>query len=326
MLILTQGDVERLLPMPACISLMGEALAARARGEAVQPLRTILRVPGGAGLLGSMPAYVASPPALGVKVIAVYSGNEAAGLASHQGGVLSIDPATGALDAILEGGAVTAIRTAAVSGVATDRLALPGADDVAILGAGVQGATHLDAIHAVRPIRRLRIWNRTPARARVLADRAQQRHGIHAEVAPTAESAARGAAIICTVTHSREPILKGEWLAPGAHLNVVGSSTPDAREVDTEAVRRAMLFVDARESALNEAGDLLIPIAEGAVNQEHIRAELGDVLIGRHPGRQSSAEITLFKSLGLGIEDVATARFVVAEARRLGVGREVSLF
>ena len=326
MLILTHGDVERLLPMPACISLMAEALSARARGEAVQPLRTILRVPGGAGLLGSMPAYVGSPPALGVKVIAVYSGNEAAGLASHQGAVLSINPATGTLDAVLEGGAVTAIRTAAVSGVATGRLALPDADDVAILGAGVQGATHLDAIQAVRPIRRLRIWNRTPARAESLAAIAMQRHGIHAEVAATPEAAVRGATIICTVTHSREPILEGKWLIPGAHLNVVGSSTPDAREVDTEAVRRAKLFVDARESALNEAGDLLIPIAEGAVDQDHISAELGDVLIGRHPGRQSPAEITLFKSLGLGIEDVASARFVVAEARRLGAGREVSLF
>jgi len=184
LLVLTHAEVERLLPMPACVALMAKALAVRARGEAVQPLRTILRVPGGAGLLGSMPAYVASPPALGVKVIAVYSGNEAAGLASHQGAVLSIDPATGSLDAILEGGAVTAIRTAAVSGVATDRLALPGADDVALLGAGVQGATHLDAIHAVRPIRRLRIWNRTPARAQALADRARQRHGIPAEVLP----------------------------------------------------------------------------------------------------------------------------------------------
>jgi len=326
LLILTRGDVERLLSMPACIALMAETLSARARGETVQPLRTILRVPGGAGLLGSMPAYIASPPALGVKVIAVFAGNHAAGLDSHQGGVLSIDPATGALDALLEAGAVTAIRTAAVSGVATDRLALPDADDVAILGAGVQGATHLDAIHAVRPIRRLRIWNRTPGRAVALAERALLRYGLTAEVAATAEAAARGATIICTLTQAREPILKGDWLAPGAHVNAVGSSTPDARELDTAAVRRAALFVDARESALAEAGDILIPIAEGVIGPDHVRAEVGDVLIGRHPGRQSAGEITLFKSLGLGIEDVAAARFVVAEARRAGVGQEVSLF
>lgn len=326
MLILTRRDVERLLPMPACIRLMAETLSARARGEVVQPLRTIIRIPGGTGLFGTMPAFVASPPALGVKVIAVYPGNHDAGLDSHQGAVLSINPDTGTLDALLEAGAVTAIRTAAVSGAATDLLALPGADDVALLGAGVQGATHLDAIHAVRPIRRLRIWNRTPARAEALAERARKRHGITAEIAPSAEAAVRGAAIICTLTQAREPIVKGDWLAPGAHVNAVGSSTPDARELDTAAVRGAMLFVDARESALSEAGDLLTPIAEGAVGPEHIRAEVGEVLIGRHPGRQSAGEITLFKSLGLGIEDVAAARFVVAEARRLGAGQEVSLF
>jgi ornithine cyclodeaminase/alanine dehydrogenase-like protein (mu-crystallin family) len=142
----------------------------------------------------------------------------------------------------------------------------------------------------------------------------------------TAEAAVHGASIICTVTQARQPILEGEWLAPGAHINAVGSSTPDARELDTSAVRRAALFVDAKESTLNEAGDILTPIAEGAIGPDHIRAELGELLIGGHPGRQSSGEITLFKSLGLGIEDVAAARFVVAEARRLGMGQEVSLF
>jgi len=309
--------------MSVCITLMRDALAARARGEAVQPLRTVMRIPDGAGLMATMPAWVGGPPALGVKVISVFSGNRALGQDSHQGAVLCLDPATGTLQALVEAGAVTAIRTAAVSGVATERLALPDANDLAILGAGVQAASHLAAMCAVRPIRRVRIWNRTEAGARALAAQTGARHGIEVLVADSPPAAVRGAEIICTVTAAREPIIEGAWLAAGAHVNAVGSSTPDARELDTETIRRARVFVDARESALNEAGDLLLALSEGLDRVEPIQAELGDVLIGRDPGRQSATEVTLFKSLGLGIEDVAAARYIVEEARRLGVGQEV---
>jgi ornithine cyclodeaminase len=325
MLILTRGDVERLLPMKACISLMADALAARARGNAVQPLRTILRLPDGSGLMGAMPAWVGNPSALGVKIVSIFPANAAAGRDSHQGAVLLIDATSGVLLAVLEAGAVTAIRTAAVSGVATDRLARPGADDLAILGAGVEATTHLAAISAVRTLSRVRIWNRTPARAERLVRLAAEWHGLRAEVCATAEAAVRGASIVCTTTASKQPVLEGRWLAPGVHINAVGSSTKDARELDSDLVRRATLFVDARESALNEAGDLLVPMAEGLVGPDHIAAELGEVLIGQHPGRRADEEITLFKSLGLGIEDVASARFVVSEAERLGVGQRASL-
>jgi ornithine cyclodeaminase len=325
MLILTRGDVERLLPMKACISLMADALAARARGNAVQPLRTILRLPDGSGLMGAMPAWVGNPSALGVKIVSIFPANAAAGRDSHQGAVLLIDATSGVLLAVLEAGAVTAIRTAAVSGVATDRLARPGADDLAILGAGVEATTHLAAISAVRTLSRVRIWNRTPARAERLVRLAAERHGLRVEVCATAEAAVRGASIVCTTTASKQPVLEGRWLAPGVHINAVGSSTKDARELDSDLVRRATLFVDARESALNEAGDLLVPMAEGLVGPDHIAAELGEVLIGQHPGRRADEEITLFKSLGLGIEDVASARFVVSEAERLGVGQRASL-
>lgn len=325
MLILSRADVERLLPMPACVGLMADALAARARGNAVQPLRTILRLPDGSGLMATMPACVGTPAALGVKIVSVFPGNAAAGLDSHQGAVLLVDSTSGILLAVLEAGSITAIRTAAVSGVATDRLAVAEADDLAILGAGVQGESHLAAVHAVRKLRRIRIWNRTPARAAELVRVASERHGLTAEVSTSPEAAVRDASIICTTTSSRQPVVERRWVAPGAHINAVGSSTPQARELESALVRDATLFVDARESALNEAGDILTPMAEGMFDADHIAAELGEVLIGGHPGRQSADEITLFKSLGLGIEDVAAARFVVAEAERLGAGTEVEL-
>jgi len=326
LLVLTHSDVLKLLPMRICIDLMADALAARARGEAIQPLRTPVHLPDGSGLMVTMPAWVGSAsPALGVKVISVFPGNRERGEDSHQGAVLAVDPDTGALLALLEAGAVTAVRTAAVSAVATRQLALAGAMDLAILGAGVQAVTHLEAMCAVRPIRHVRIWNRTPAPAASLAQMAREKFGLAAEVVNGPKEAVSGATIICTVTGAPEPILKGDWLSPGSHINAVGSSVASTRELDSDAVARASLFVDSRESALNEAGDLLIPIQEGRVTQAHIQAELGDVLIGRHPGRTSPSEITLFKSLGLGIEDVAAARYVVEQAKRAGAGTEVPL-
>jgi ornithine cyclodeaminase len=324
MLVLTRTEVERLLPMRVCIDLMTQALSARARGDAIQPLRTIIRLPDGSGILASMPAWVGTPAALGVKVISVFPGNHAQGRDSHQGGVLYLDPHTGELDAILEAGAITAIRTAAVSGVATRHLARSDAGDVAILGAGVQAFTHLQAMREVRKLRRVRIWNRSQERAARLVARVEQSLGIQAEIMPSAEAAVRDADIVCAVTAAREPVLRGDWLSAGAHLNAVGSSVAEARELDTAAVARARLFVDARESALHEAGDLLIPIREGRLTADHIVAELGEVLIGR-PGRRDQQEITLFKSLGLGIEDVAAAGYLVTEARRAGAGQEVRL-
>ncbi|HTO73581.1 MAG TPA: ornithine cyclodeaminase family protein [Gemmatimonadales bacterium] len=325
MLILNKAEVTRLLPMKECIRLMSEALAQRAGGQAVQPLRTILRLPDGSGLMGTMPAAIGSPAALGVKIVTVFPGNAAAGRDSHQGAVLLMDPDSGVLAAVLEAGAVTAIRTAAVSGVATEWLARRDADDLAILGAGVQAETHLDAVNTVRHLRRVRIWNRTPERAAKLVRHAIERHSLVAEVCPTVEAAVRGASIICTTTASTGPLLMSSWVAAGAHINAVGSSTKNARELESALVQRSVLFVDARESALNEAGDILTPMAEGLFRADHIAAELGEVLIGQHRGRESADAVTLFKSLGLGIEDVAAARFVVAEAERLGVGQRAEL-
>jgi ornithine cyclodeaminase len=311
--------------MKECIRLMGAALAARARGETLQPPRTALRLADGSGAMLTMPAWVGTPATLGVKVISVFPENLRRGKESHQGAVLSIDPTTGEILALLEGGAVTAIRTAAVSAVATDLLARADADDLAILGTGVQAKTHLQAMCIVRQIRRIRVWGRSHGRARQFAESTTAPPGVEIEVMPSAQAAVAGASIICTVTASSTPVLEGEWIAEGAHLNAVGAHTPETRELDTAAVTRSRIFVDARESALSEAGELLIPITEGRLSRTDIQAELGEVILGTHPGRGSSGEITLFKSLGLGIEDVVAAWHVVAEARRLHVGIEVPL-
>ena len=323
-LVLSEADVYRTLSMRECLTLMRDALGALTLGKAFVPLRMVVRLPDGSGLLGIMPGHLSEgvdgKPALGMKAIAIFPRNAARGLDTHQGAVLLLDPDSGRLEAVLEAGAVTAIRTAAVSAVATDLLARKDAGDLAILGAGVQGRTHLEAIAAVRPLRRARIWSRTPERAHNFVTEERHRYAFPIEAVPTAEAAARDADIIVTVTASPDPVLLGAWVRRGAHVNAVGSSLPTNRELDTACVCAARIFVDRRESALAEAGDLLIPIREGAISPDQIVGELGDVLIGKVPGRRADDELTLFKSLGLAVEDVAAAAHVVRRAREVGAG------
>ncbi len=312
--IFNQDAVRRLLPMSQCIEVMERALGALAAGAAVQPLRCAMPLPGRAGLLGVMPGFLGEPPVLGIKVLTVFPGNAARGLDSHQGAVLLFDPGDGRLLAIMDATEITAIRTAAVSAVATRHLARRDAGDLVILGTGTQAETHLESIALVRPLRRIRVWARDPRRCERFAERATRRGGPRVEPAASARDAARGADIICTVTASREPVLMGQWIEPGAHVNAVGACVPAARELDTAAVVRGRLFCDRRESALHEAGDLLIPIAEGALTASHIAGELGDVLLGRVTGRTDDAQVTIFKSLGLAVEDLAAAIHIYGRA------------
>jgi len=307
------------------MAAMREALMALARGEAILPLRQALRLPDGRGVFAVMPAYLGTCGAIGLKAITVFPANHGTEYDSHQGAVLLFEGERGRLLAVMDASSITAIRTAAVSGVATRLLARQDACELAILGAGVQARTHLEAMRIVRPIRRVRVFSRDGARVRAFAEEAAKRHGIAVEPAPTAQDAVAGADIVCTVTSSPEPVLKGEWLATGAHINAVGASLPHCRELDTTAVVRSRLFVDRRESALNEAGDFLIPKREKAIGDDHIQAEIGEVLLGQQPGRHSNAEITLFKSLGLAVEDVAAAHLVYRSAERTGAGAWVEL-
>lgn len=327
-LIVSHGDVERLLPMPECITLMADALAATARGDALLPLRQIIRLPGGRNALGVMPAVlggVAGSQAVGAKIITIFPENAATPYDSHIGVVLYFDDTHGRLLAIIDASAVTAIRTAAVSGLATRLLALPSAWDLAIVGAGVQGMTHLEAMLAVRPITRVRLWSRGAARGASFARWAERRLGVTVEICDSAESAVRDAQIVCTVTASRDPVVHGAWLAPGVHVNAVGAAVPDARELDTQAVVQSRLFVDRIESTMHEAGDFLIPRDEGAIDDTHILGELGALVVGTVRGREHDADRTLFKSLGLAVEDVAAARFIHARALADGSGTWVDI-
>jgi alanine dehydrogenase len=323
-LIVNQREVPELLPMQECIDVMADALSALGRGEAVMPLRSIVSLPDGSGLLASMPSMLPSAGVMGIKVITVFPGNEG-DLESHQGAVLLFEAEQGRPLAIIDASEVTAIRTAAVSGLATRLLARPDAGDVAILGSGTQARTNLEAMLAVRDVRRIRAWSRTREHADRFAEQESSRHGVRVEVSATAQEAVEGADIVCTTTSATEPVIQGRWLSPGTHVNAVGFSGPTGRELDTEAMVRARLFADRRESILHEAGDFLIPKSEGAVGDDHVVAELGEVILGKVEGRTSPDEITVFESLGLAIEDLAAADHVYRRAVEKGMGARVEL-
>ena len=313
-LVITQAQVIQLLPMDACIQVMEQAFRALAGGETLQPLRQVMLLPDKNGLMATMPAYLGGVEAMGLKAISVFPGNHATSFDSHQGVVLLFETRNGRLLAILDATAITAIRTAAVSALATRLLARPDSGELAILGSGTQARNHLEAMLLARPFRRVRVWSRQFEHAVRFAEREAQRGGVPVEAVPSAQAAVDGADVICTTTSAAEPVLLGEWLAPGCHLNAVGSSTASVRELDTLAVTRSRLFVDRLESALNEAGELLSAMNAGAVGSDHIQGELGDLLMGKVQGRRSADEITLFKSLGLAIEDLAAAHFVYQKA------------
>ena len=317
-LVLSEEDVRDVLDMESCIAAMEDVLAALERDELTMPLRFVVRS-GGEQLMGLMPAHRGGDvPLFSLKEIVIAPGNSARGLDPHQGAVLLHDGETGVLQAVVNASAITEIRTAAVSAVATKLLARPGARTVAILGSGVQGRSHAVAMRSVIEDAELRIWSRTPAHAEALALES------HAVVCQTVEEALDGADVICTCTSSRDPIVRRASLAPGAHVNAVGSSIPSARELDADVVAEASLFVDRRESTLNESGDYLSAVAEKGIGPDHIVAELGELLVGRHPGRRNDDELTVFKSLGVAVEDLAAAALCVERARDHGVGAEVA--
>jgi ornithine cyclodeaminase len=292
------------------MEVMAETLKMLSRGNAVNPLRQAMWLPDKSGLIGMMPAYLGDTKVMGLKAISVFPGNHTTDYDSHQGTVMLFETVNGRLLAMMDASKITAIRTAAVSGVATRLLAREDASDLAILGSGVQAGTHLEAMRIARKINTVRVWSQHFDHAQKFADQASAEHGIPVGNFETVQETVDGADIICTVTSATEPILRNDWISPGTHINAVGSSVAFSRELDTATVVKSKLFVDRRESTLNEAGDFLFPKKEGAIGDDHIRGEIGDILLDRIGGRTSPEEVTLFKSLGLAAEDVAAAHYI----------------
>ncbi|MCL5951582.1 MAG: ornithine cyclodeaminase family protein [Chloroflexi bacterium] len=322
-LVLSHSEVEQLLPMNECVEVMAEALAALAKGEMFLPLRMIVNPPAAAGMLGLMPAYRSGEDgaaAYGVKAVCVFPGNSAMGKDMHQGCVLLFSGETGEPLAVVNASAITSIRTGAVSAVATRLLARPDASDLAIVGAGTQGRAHLAAMACVRPLKRVRVADHNVERAKAFAKEMGARFSFPVEYVDSVQSAVRGADLIVTVTSSSEPVLKREWVSAGTHINAVGASFRNAREIDTATVAASRFFGDRRESTLNESGDYLFAAQDGAIGPDHIQGEIGEILIGTKEGRTSPDQITLFKALGLAVEDLAAAAHVYANAAHNGAG------
>jgi len=309
-LIVNHQEVKQWLPMSECMDVMVETLRMLSRGNAVNPLRHAMWLPDKSGLIGMMPAYLEDAGVMGLKAISVFPGNHTSDYDSHQGTVLLFETKNGRLLAMMDASKITAIRTAAVSGVATRLLAREDASELAILGSGVQAKTHLEAMQVARQITGVRVWSQHFDHAQQFSDQTSADDTITIRAFDTVKAAVDGADIICTVTSATEPILRGDWLSPGTHINAVGSSVAFARELDTAAVVKSKLFVDRKESTLNEAGDFLFPKKEGAIGDGHIRGEIGDILLDKIDARASSEDITLFKSLGLAAEDVASAHYI----------------
>jgi alanine dehydrogenase len=322
---LSKSDIARALPMAEAIQCMKDAFAQVSLGQAVMPPRQHLAIPEHQANVLFMPSYLPQGGHLGLKLITLCDGNPGRGLPRIQALVLLFDAATGRPRAVLDGAVLTAIRTGAASGAATDVLARADARIVAVLGSGVQARTQLEAVRAVRAIQEVRVFDLNQASARAFADDMQAVTGLPIQVASSAGQAVNGADVVCAATTSRTPVFADADLSPGVHINAIGSYQPAVQEVPAETVIRAKVVVDHRESALAETGDLLIPIGRGLFSPDRIHAELGEIVVGRRPGRQSAQEITLFKSVGLAVQDAAAAAYAVEAAERLGLGAVVQL-
>jgi alanine dehydrogenase len=319
-ILLTEQDVRVVLSMDDLIPAMEAALAQFSTGGVTQPVRTVLPV-ADQGFLGVMPAYASNPAALGTKLVTVFGGNAAVDLPTHLATIVLLDPETGALLAVMDGRYITEARTAAVSAASAKHLARGEAGVLAILGSGVQARSHLEALRRVRRLTDVRVWS--PSRERRERFAVEMRPQIEAPIraAASADAAVEGADVIAVVTSSREPVLRSSQVADGAHICAVGACRPDQREMDTALVSRGRLYVDSRAGALAEAGDIVMPIAEGALEASAIVGELGEVFAGRAPGRTSPRDVTIFKSLGMAVEDLAAARLAFERAAGRGLGR-----
>ena len=323
--VLSGADVRRALPMAEAVAAMKEAFRELSAGKAVAPPRTRMRIEEGRGDVLVMPAYSPSASRVGLKVITLFERNRDLGLPFIQALALVLDGGTGTPLAVMDGTALTAIRTGAASGAATDLLARRDVRKVAVFGAGLQARSQLEAVRAVRPLVEAAVFDPDRARAAEFAAWAGRELGLAASAAATPAEALSGAGVVCTATTSGTPVFADGDLAAGVHINAVGSYKPRIREVPPETVVRALVFVDEREAAWEEAGDLIMPLESGLITRGHVRAELGEVVAGDKPGRLRADDVTLFKSVGLAVQDLAAAARALANAETLGLGTSVRL-
>jgi ornithine cyclodeaminase len=325
MRVLKASDVEALLPMEICIELMAGAMQRVSEGRVVLPLRQFMPIPGTTGRLGLMPGYLAEPECFGLKIVSKFDRAAGSIHGSHVGAVMLFDAQEGVPLALLEGGTLTAIRTAATSALATRILARADAKTLLVCGTGEEAWRHIQALRHVRPFDRVLIWGRSAARVDALVSRARQTLDCDCTRSPDLAVALRSADVVCTTTSATEPYLAGRWLPEGIHLNLVGSAVAQFAEVDGEAVRRSRFYVDFRVAALQQAGELLAAIRCGVVDATHIVGEIGEVLLGTVPGRRTAEEITLYKSLGVAAQDLAAAHYLYQHAEATGAGVQLEL-
>lgn len=322
LLVINAEEVGKLLPMARCIDLMEQAMVAASAGEVAAPQRSAMALTDDSATLLLMPGSAPGLGTYGVKLLGLHPQNPASGLPAIRGFVALFDHASGQPLAIIEGSAITAVRTAAASGLATRVLAREDARTCGIFGTGVQAASHIEAMAAVRPLESVLVWGRDTGRAEQFAAEQALRTGL--PVAATADpSRAGGCDLVCTVTGSTQPVLQGAWVQPGAHVNLVGSHSLETREADTALISRARLYVDLRQSARNEAGDIMIPVAEGAIAEHAVVGEIGEVLGGQVGGRGDAGQVTVYKSLGIITQDLYAAQYVYERAVSTGIGSVV---
>ncbi len=323
--LLTEDQVKSLLTMEELITAMESAVARFSAREVLQPVRSVLAVGPTKAFFGLMPAHIEQPPRLGAKLVTVFNGNHARGLPSHLATIVLLDPDSGALIALMDGRYITEARTAAVSAVSARHLSRPDAETLAIVGTGVQARSHLEAFGVVRQLANVRVWSpNVRSRERFVSE--MSRHTpARLQAMDTAESAVRDADLIVLATSSPTPVIDDRWVSSGAHVVSVGACRPDQREMAPDLVARARLFVDSRAAALVESGDVVLGIRDNRFGENHLAGELGEVVLGRVAGRTSHDQITIFKSLGMAVEDVVAADLVFRRAVETGAGTELTL-
>lgn len=325
LLFLNSRQVSQLMNVRECIEVVTGALKEFSAKKVVQPLRMAMWLPSRTGLLGLMPAASEATSTMAAKIISVFPQNRQRGFESHQGVVILFETESGKPLGIFHAGGITAIRTAAASGLATKLLSRSDASSLALLGSGLQAQTHLAAMLAVRPIKTVRVWSRNLEHAAHFAALQSKQSSVEVIAVSTPQEAVTKSDVICTITASTTPVLSGEWLQPGTHVNAVGACTRNARELDSTAMARARIFTDSRESLLNESGDFLIAKDEKRIDDMHLVGEIGDLLLGQIAGRQSAQDITVFESLGIAAEDLASAAFLYDKAVKTGTGTWLDL-